>query len=101
MDFRVQLAFQNVNAPEIGEYGVDHVRATEAFGGVGVRVFEPSDLARTLQWAREEAVTRRLPLVVDVITERVTNVAMGAEIDAITEFDEFIDLPAREAVPAK
>jgi tartronate-semialdehyde synthase len=77
------------------------VRATEAFGGVGVRVFEPSDLARTLQWAREEAVTRRLPLVVDVITERVTNVAMGAEIDAITEFDEFIDLPAREAVPAK
>jgi tartronate-semialdehyde synthase len=101
MDFQVQLAFQNVNAPEIGEYGVDHVRATEAFGGIGVRVFEPSDLARTLQWAREEAATRRLPVVVDVITERVTNIAMGAEIDAITEFEELIDLPAREAVPAK
>jgi tartronate-semialdehyde synthase len=101
MDFQVQLAFQNVNAPEIGEYGVDHVRATEAFGGIGVRVFEPSDLARTLQWAREEAATRRLPVVVDVITERVTNIAMGAEIDAITEFEEIIDLPAKEAVPAK
>lgn len=101
MDFEVQLAFENVNAPEIGEYGVDHVRAAEAFGCIGVRVFEPGDIGKTLEWARREAAERRLPVVVDIITERVTNIAMGAEIDAITEFEEVVDLASTEAAPAQ
>jgi len=50
-------------------------------------------------------VRRRVPALVEVITERVTNIAMGPEIDRITEFEEVIDLPieqseARRAVPA-
>jgi tartronate-semialdehyde synthase len=94
MDFEVQLSFENVNCPEIGEYGVDHVRAAEAFGCIGARVFKPEDLAPTLQWARTESVERRLPVVVEVILERVTNIAMGPEIDKITEFEEIVDLPA-------
>jgi tartronate-semialdehyde synthase len=94
MDFEVQLSFENVNCPEIGEYGVDHVRAAEAFGCIGARVFKPEDLAPTLQWARKESVERRLPVVVEVILERVTNIAMGPEIDKITEFEEIVDLPA-------
>jgi tartronate-semialdehyde synthase len=37
--------------------------------------------------------TYRVPVVVEVILERVTNIAMGGEIDAVTEFEEILDLP--------
>lgn len=97
MDFEVQLAFENVNAPEIGEYGVDHVKAVEAFGGIAARVFKPEEIRPTLEWARKEAEARRLPVVVEIITERVTNIAMGTEIDSITEFEETIDLESTDA----
>jgi tartronate-semialdehyde synthase len=92
MDFEVQLSFQNINCPEIGEYGVDHVKAAEAFGGVARRVFKPGDIADTLQWARKASVEKQVPALVEVITERVTNIAMGPEIDKITEFEEVLDL---------
>jgi tartronate-semialdehyde synthase len=99
MDYEVQLAFENINAPEIGDYGVDHVAAAEAFGCVAARVFNPEDIAPTLAWARREAEAQRVPVVVEVITERVTNIAMGPEIDRITEFEEVVDAaPAAEAV---
>ncbi len=99
MDYEVQLAFENINAPEIGDYGVDHVAAAEAFGCVAARVFNPEDIAPTLAWARREAQAQRVPVVVEVITERVTNIAMGPEIDRITEFEEVVDAaPAAEAV---
>ena len=29
----------------------------------------------------------------EVITEKVTNIAMGSDIDKITEFEDVIDLP--------
>ncbi len=91
MDYEVQLSFENVNAPEIGDYGVDHVKAAEAFGCVAARVFSPEDIAPTLQWARREAEALQLPVIVEVITERVTNIAMGPEIDRITEFEDVLD----------
>ena len=34
-----------------------------------------------------------MPVIVEVILERVTNIAMGTEIDAINEFEETLDLP--------
>ncbi|WP_460451276.1 glyoxylate carboligase [Alsobacter sp. SYSU BS001988] len=92
MDYEVQLSFQNINSPEIGDYGVDHVKAVEAFGCIAARVFDPGDLGATLRWAREEARTQRVPVVVEVITERVTNIAMGPEIDQVVEFEETLDL---------
>ncbi len=33
-------------------------------------------------------------MIVEIITERVTNIAMGAEIDAVTEFEDVLDLPS-------
>jgi tartronate-semialdehyde synthase len=92
MDYEVKLAFENINAPEIGDYGVDHVKAAEAFGCRAVRVFEPEKIAGAIAWARHESKALRLPVIVEVITERVTNIAMGAEIDAVTEFEEVVDL---------
>ena len=35
----------------------------------------------------------RVPVVVEFILERVTNIAMGSEIDNIVEFEETLDLP--------
>jgi tartronate-semialdehyde synthase len=92
MDYEVQLAFENINAPEIGEYGVDHVKAAEAFGCSAVRVFEPGKIAEAIAWARREAEATGVPAIVEVITERVTNIAMGPEIDAIREFEDVLDV---------
>jgi tartronate-semialdehyde synthase len=97
MDYEVQLGFDNINAPELNGYGVDHVKAAEAFGCVATRVFEPSRIAEAIEWARREMAEKRVPALVEIITERVTNIAMGPEIDAITEFEEIIDLPAERA----
>src|SRR5918911_603505 len=43
MDYAVQLAFENVNSPEVGEYGVDHVKVTEGLGCKALRVASPED----------------------------------------------------------
>jgi tartronate-semialdehyde synthase len=94
MDFEVSLSFRNINAPELGEYGVDHVKAAEAFGCRAVRVFEPEQIAQSIAWARAEAQRARVPVLVEIITERVTNIAMGPEIDRITEFEPIVDIPA-------
>jgi tartronate-semialdehyde synthase len=39
----------------------------------------------------------RVPVVVEFILERVTNIAMGTEIDNIVEFEEIFDLPLDDA----
>ncbi len=41
-------------------------------------------IAQAHQWMAEHKV----PVVIEVILERVTNIAMGTEIDNITEFEE-------------
>jgi tartronate-semialdehyde synthase len=38
-----------------------------------------------------------VPVVVEFILERVTNIAMGTEIDNIVEFEETLDLPVDDA----
>lgn len=92
MDYEVQLSFRNINCPEIGEYGVDHVKASEALGCLAFRVFEPGKIAETLEKARALAEEQRVPVIVELITERATDIAMGPEIDRITEFEETLDL---------
>lgn len=92
MNYEVQLSFENINAPEIGEYGVDHVKAANAFGCLARRVFKPEELGEAFRWARRAATEAQIPVLVEVITERITNIAMGTEINKIVEFEEVIDL---------
>ncbi|GAC1308366.1 MAG: glyoxylate carboligase [Vulcanimicrobiaceae bacterium] len=92
MDYEVSLSFHNVNAPEIGDYGVDHVKAAEAMGCRAIRVFDPEKIAEAIAWARSESDRLRVPVIVEVITERITNIAMGAEINAIKEYEEIVDV---------
>jgi tartronate-semialdehyde synthase len=88
MDYCVQLSFENVNAPDLGGYGVDHVKVAEAMGCKAVRVFEPDELLPAFEQAKELALEYRVPVVVEVILERVTNISMGTELDGIVEFEE-------------
>ncbi|MGI8682987.1 MAG: glyoxylate carboligase [Mycobacteriales bacterium] len=88
MDYCVQLAFENINSPELGGYGVDHVKVAEGLGCKAIRVQEPDDLAQAFEQAAKLMAEFRVPVVVEVILERVTNVSMGTELDNVTEFEE-------------
>ncbi len=96
MDFHVSLAFDNINADAKGDavpgYGVDHVAVAEGLGCKAVRVKSPNEFGEA--FARAEALMEehQVPVVIEFITERYTNVAMGAEIDAVNEFEEVLDL---------
>ncbi len=89
MDYCVQLAFenQNVTDPSLQGYGVDHVRVIEGLGCKAIRITDPSKLQAALREAQALARKHRVPVVVEVILERVTNIAMGTEIDNIVEFE--------------
>ena len=94
MDFCVQLSFENVNAPELDGYGVDHVKVAEGLGCKAIRVREPADLPAAFEQARKLMAEFSVPVVVEVILERITNVSMGTEIDAITEFEDLAEVGA-------
>ena len=99
MDYCVQLSFDNVNAPELNGYGVDHVKVVEGLGCKALRVFEPDGILPALQQARKLLAEHRVPVVVEVILERVTNISMGTEIDNVVEFEE-LALSAADAPTA-
>jgi tartronate-semialdehyde synthase len=92
MDYCVQLSFENINTPELGSYGVDHVKVAEGLGCKALRVERPEDLASAFEQARKLMAEYRVPVLVEVILERVTNIAMGTELDNVVEFEELATL---------
>ncbi|MFT5644727.1 MAG: tartronate-semialdehyde synthase [Janthinobacterium sp.] len=92
MDYCVQLAFENINAPELNGYGVDHVAVVEGLGCKAIRVFTPEQIIPAFEQARVLMAQYSVPVVVEVILERVTNIAMGTDIDAINEFNDVLDV---------
>ncbi len=94
MDFQVQLSFDNINAPEVGGYGVDHVKVVEGLGCKAIRVVDPSEIREALEKAKGMAQEYRVPVVVEVILERVTNVSMGLSIASVTEFEDLAEIGA-------
>ncbi|CAD0261095.1 glyoxylate carboligase [Pseudomonas umsongensis] len=88
IDFCVQLSFDNINAPELNGYGVDHVAVVEGLGCKAIRVRDPNDLQAAFAHAKELMQQHRVPVVVEIILERVTNISMGTEINNINEFEE-------------
>ncbi len=88
MDYHVQLGFENINSPETEGYGVDHVKVAEGLGCKAVRVTDPEDLPEAFAKAEAMAEEFRVPVVVEVILERVTNISMGAaELAGVNEFE--------------
>ncbi|MGW9167748.1 glyoxylate carboligase [Agromyces sp. NPDC055658] len=99
MDYEVSLAFDNVNTPFDPEsvatgYGVDHVKVAEGLGCKAIRVERPEDLAAGFAEAERLREEFQVPVVVEVILERVTNIAMGADLDTMNEFEDLATSPA-------
>jgi tartronate-semialdehyde synthase len=99
MDYHVQLSFENINAPDIGSYGVDHVAVAEGLGCKAIRVTRPEDAQAAFRTARALMAEHQVPVVVEFILERVTNIAMGTEINNVVEFEEVLDLPLDQPPP--
>ena len=86
LDYCVQLAFDNINAPEVNGYGIDFVTVVEGLGCKGIRVFKPEDIIPAFEKARQLMKEFSVPVMVEIILERVTNIPMGGDIDKINEF---------------
>ena len=91
MDYCVQLAFENINvAPDqaIHSYGVDHVAVVEGLGCKAIRVHKQEEIAPAIKQAEAWMEEFKVPVMIEIILERVTNIAMGTEIDNVVEFEE-------------
>jgi tartronate-semialdehyde synthase len=101
MDYCVQLGFDNINTQESGDhdpaaaipkgYGVDHVKVAEGLGCKGLRVTEPGEIAAALDKARTMSREHKVPVVVEIFLERVTNISMGTELDNVMEFEDLAE----------
>ncbi|MFI9246216.1 glyoxylate carboligase [Streptomyces sp. NPDC053086] len=91
INFQVNLEFENINAPELGVYGVDHVKVAEGLGCKAIRVTEPDQLGAAFEQAKKLAAEHQVPVVVEAILERITNISMSRTMD-ISDISEFEDL---------
>ncbi|MGG5890238.1 glyoxylate carboligase [Falsiroseomonas sp. HC035] len=96
MDFEVSLAFENINAVDdpdaVPGYGVDHVAVAEGLGCKAIRVRSPNEFKDAFARAHALMEEHQVPVVLEFILEKVTNIAMGTEIDAVNEFEEILCL---------
>ena len=93
MDYCVQLGFDNINVDAAGDspikgYGVDHVKVVEGLGCKAIRVTRQEEMRPAIDQAEAWMAQYQVPVVIEVILERVTNIAMGTEIDNVVEFEE-------------
>ncbi len=103
MDYSVQLSFENINSPDLGQYGVDHVAVAEGLGCKAIRVKSPNEFKEAFARAHEMMAEYQVPVVVEFMLERVTNVSMGTELDAVNEFEDILCLDpslGTDGVPA-
>src|SRR5438552_2876040 len=88
MDYCVQLGFDNVNAPQVGGYGVDHIAVAEGLGCKAIRVYRQEEIDPAIEQAEKWMAELKVPVVIEIMLEQVTNIAMGTEIDNVVEFEE-------------
>ncbi|MFI9259440.1 glyoxylate carboligase [Streptomyces sioyaensis] len=102
INFQVNLEFENINSPELGVYGVDHVKVAEGLGCKAIRVTDPSQLGAAFEQAKKLAAEHRVPVVVEAILERITNISMAAaEIDKVSEWEEIATEPGHAPTAIK
>jgi tartronate-semialdehyde synthase len=92
MEQNVSLAFDNINSTGLSAnaagYGVDHIKVAEGLGCKAIRVEDPNDLGAAFDKAKALMGEFKVPVVVEVILEKVTNISMGTEINAVNEFED-------------
>jgi tartronate-semialdehyde synthase len=96
MDFEVSLGFDNINTqddPDAAQgYGVDHVAVAEGLGCKAIRVKSPNEFKDAFARAHALMQEHQVPVVIEFIVERATNIAMGTEINAVNEFEDILCL---------
>ena len=96
MDFEVSLAFDNINTAPDGDavpgYGVDHVAVAEGLGCKAIRVKSPNEFKDAFARAQALMAEHQVPVVLEFILERVTNISMGTEVDSVNEFEDILCL---------
>ena len=92
MDYCVQLGFENINAPQTQGYGVDHEAVVKGLGCKFVRVHKQEEIAPAIRQAERWLDEFKVPVVIEVMLERVTNISMGTELDNVVEFEELATL---------
>ena len=92
IDYCLDLSFENVNCPENNGYGVDHVAVVQGLGCKAIRVFDPEEIGPALEEAKLLRDKYQVPVVVEVIVDRKTNVSMGPDLDKVNEWEDVIDL---------
>jgi tartronate-semialdehyde synthase len=103
IDFQVKLEFENINSPELGVYGVDHVKVVEGLGCKAIRVTDPNELGVAFEQAKKLAAEFQVPVVVEAILERVTNISMSTtnDISNVVEFEELATDPSHAPTSIK
>ncbi|MGA5266637.1 glyoxylate carboligase [Streptomyces lydicamycinicus] len=102
INFQVNLEFENINAPELGVYGVDHVKVAEGLGCKAIRVTDPSGLGAAFEEAKKLAAEHRVPVVVEAILERITNISMsGSDIASVNEWEDLATEPGHAPTAIK
>ena len=96
MDFEVSLAFDNINVEPDGDaprgYGVDHVAVAEGLGCKAIRVKSPNEFSDAFARAHALMQEHQVPVVLEFILEKVTNISMGTEVDSVNEFEDILCL---------
>ena len=96
MDFEVSLAFDNINVEPDGDaprgYGVDHVAVAEGLGCKAIRVKSPNEFSDAFARAHALMAEHQVPVVLEFILEKVTNISMGTEVDSVNEFEDILCL---------
>ena len=89
MDYCVQLGFDNINAPRARglrrgpQEAWSKAWAASSCACTSRRRSSPPSSRPRPGWPSSS-----VPVVIEVMLERVTNISMGTEIDAINEFEE-------------
>ena len=63
----MQLAFDNVNSPELEGYGMSHVKVAEGLGCKAIRVHAPSEPPTAFEKTAKLMAEFRVPVVIEVI----------------------------------
>jgi tartronate-semialdehyde synthase len=60
-------------------------------GCKAIQVVEPDDIGPALVRAQRLAHEHKVPVVVEIFLEKVTNIAMGTELDNVVEFNDLAE----------
>jgi tartronate-semialdehyde synthase len=83
MNYEVGLSYDGPG----GHPGIDHVAVMKGMGADGVKVTEPGEIRKALDWATAQAEERKVPVLVEILVAPEDDAAMGKSIDHVKEFE--------------